>query len=66
MQTGDDYVDEHGYFDAHGTKRIVRVHERVNRVVHGDEPSARRCETGQRVPTVDEYGCMMIPFILSE
>jgi len=57
--------DEHGHLFgrpvAHGPRRVVRVHHRVYRVVHDDEPPGGRRELHVREPRVQQHGDVMIP-----
>ena len=57
------YRDIHplGYFEAHRTHTIVRVHERMHGEIHEDEPAARCGKLATRIPAVDEHGSMVIP-----
>lgn len=57
--------DEHrhirGHPVTHGTGRVVRVHHRVHRVIHDDEPPGGRCELRVREPRVQQHGHVMVP-----
>jgi len=57
--------DEHGHLFrrpvAHGPRRVIRVHHRVHRVVHDDEPPGGRRELHVREPRVQQHGDVMIP-----
>jgi len=57
--------DEHGHLlrrsVAHGPCRVIRVHHRVHRVVHDDEPPSGRCELHIREPCVQQHGDVMVP-----
>ncbi len=61
LRRGDHLRDEAGHLDAHGLARVVRVHHRVHKVVHGHEPAARRRKVLVRVPAVDEHGGVVVP-----
>lgn len=49
------------YFDTHGLKCIVRVHEAMYQIVHGHEPTTGRCEVFVAIPAVDKHGGVVIP-----
>jgi len=57
--------DEHGHLlgrpVAHGPSCVIRVHHRVHRVVHDDEPPGGRCELHIREPRVQQHGDVMVP-----
>ncbi|CAI6351665.1 unnamed protein product [Macrosiphum euphorbiae] len=57
--------DEHGHLlgrsVAHGPRSVIRVHHRVYRVVHDDEPPGGRRELHVREPRVQQHGDVMIP-----
>lgn len=46
---------------AHRPHRVVRVHHRVYRVVHNDEPPGGRGELVVRKPAVQQHGDVMVP-----
>lgn len=46
---------------AHRPHRVVRVHHRVHRVVHDDEPPGGRGEFVIREPAVQQHGDVMVP-----
>lgn len=57
--------DEHGHPGgwpiAHRPGRVIRIHHRVHRVVHNNEPPGRRRELVVREPRVQQHGDMMVP-----
>jgi len=57
--------DEHGHLLGHpvtqGAGRVVRVHHRVHRVVHDNEPPGGRRELRVREPRVHQHGHVMVP-----
>lgn len=57
--------DEHGHGRgwpiAHGPSRVIRVHHRVHRVIHHDEPSGGRGELHVREPRVHQHGDVVVP-----
>jgi len=57
--------NEHGYLlghpVTHGAGRVVRVHHRVHRVVHDNEPPGGRRELRVREPRVQQHGHVMVP-----
>ena len=61
LRRGDELRDEERHAQSHRLARIVRVHERVDEVVHGHEPASARRVVLVAVPAVDEHGGVMIP-----
>lgn len=44
-----------------GAQGVVRVHKRVNTIIHHDEPASRRCVFSVGEPGVHQDGDVMIP-----
>lgn len=57
--------NEHGHPGrrpvAHGPGRVVRVHHRMDGIVHDDEPPGGRREFHVREPRVQQHGNVVIP-----
>lgn len=70
-ETADEHLDQLTGRDEHGNglrrpvahcpARVIRVHHRVHRVVHHDEPSGGRRELVVRKPRVHQHGDVMVP-----
>ncbi len=61
LQRGQQNVHPLGYLELHGARRIIRVHERVDRVVDAAEPASRAHEIMHGIPARDEHRRVMIP-----
>lgn len=61
LQRRDEHRDEARRVEAHRSQRVVRVHERVHAVVHGDEPARRRGVLRVAEPGVHEHGDVVVP-----
>uniref|UniRef100_A0A2M4B2Y9 Putative secreted protein n=1 Tax=Anopheles triannulatus TaxID=58253 RepID=A0A2M4B2Y9_9DIPT len=70
-RTADDHLgqlecrDEHGdrarRLEVQGTQRVVRVHDRVDAVVHHDEPPGGSGVLGVREPRVHQHRDVVVP-----
>jgi len=61
LHAGDDHVHPAWNVEFHGFQGVVGVHERVNGVIHDDEPSTRGWVLGVAVPGVHQGGEVMVP-----
>ena len=61
LKRGDQHHDEFRWKEAHGTESVVRIHQRMNAVVHHDEPARRRGVLLVSVPCVQQHCDVMVP-----
>ena len=54
-------TDESWHPDAHSSKCIITVHNRVNSVIHNHEPSTRGGVLSETVPYIHHNSDVMIP-----
>ena len=53
LSSGDGHGDERRHSNSHCSQCVIRVHDRVDRIVHGYVISSRRCEwQGHSVPDI--------------
>lgn len=58
---GDEHGDVFPRPVAHGTQRVVGVHDGVHAVVHDDVPACGRCVLRVGEPRVEQHGYVVVP-----
>lgn len=61
LQGGDHHGNRTGRLEVQGTQSIVRVHHRVDAVVHHDEPTGRGGVFRVREPRVHQHSDVVVP-----
>lgn len=61
LQGGNQHGNRTRRLEVQGTQSIVRVHHRVDAVVHHDEPTGRGGVFGVREPRVHQHSDVVVP-----